>query len=185
MTDEEIIHETLLLLDGGAETTRTVIGSTMLDLVNHPEQRQLLIDQPELLSTTAVEEFIRWVTPILNMRRTITEDHELHGQHLRAGQQVLLMYSSANRDPRAFDEPERYDVRRPANHHVAFGFGTHFCLGASLARLEIKVMFEELLRRIPDWRLQPFADPQIQPAAFARGLKSLRIEFTPSPRQSG
>lgn len=183
MTDEEIIHEALLLLDGGAETTRTVIGSTMLELANRPDQRQLLVDDPSILGETGVEEFIRWVTPILNMRRSVTEDHELHGKTLRAGDEVLLMYSSANRDPEVFDEPEQFDVRRAHNNHVAFGFGTHFCLGASLARLEIRVMFEELLRRIPDWRLEAYADPQIQPAAFARGLKSLRIEFTPTARE--
>jgi len=182
MTDEEIIHEALLLLDGGAETTRTVIGSIMLELANRPGQRQALIDDPSVLAETGVEEFIRWVTPILNMRRTVTEDHELHGKLLKAGDEVLLMYSSANRDPEVFTEPETFDVRRAHNNHVAFGFGTHFCLGASLARLEIRVMFEELLRRIPDWRLEPYADPQIQPAAFARGLKSLRIEFTPTAR---
>jgi cytochrome P450 family 142 subfamily A polypeptide 1 len=183
MTDEEIIHEGLLLLDGGAETTRTVIGSTMLELANRPEQRQALLDDPTILADTGVEEFIRWVTPILNMRRSVTEDHELHGKQLRAGDELLLMYSSANRDPEVFTDPETFDVRRAHNNHVAFGFGTHFCLGASLARLEIRVMFEELLRRIPDWRLEPYADPQIQPAAFARGLKSLRIEFTPTARE--
>jgi cytochrome P450 family 142 subfamily A polypeptide 1 len=180
MTDEEIIHETLLLLDGGAETTRTVIGSTVLELIRHPDQRKLLIDEPERIGATAVEEFIRWTTPILNMRRTVTEDHELHGCTLRAGDEVLLMYSSANRDPEAFERPDVYDVTREHNQHVAFGFGTHFCLGASLARLEIRVMFEELLRRLPDMRLAAWADPQIQPAVFARGLKSLRVEFTPS-----
>ncbi|HEV8295850.1 MAG TPA: cytochrome P450 [Acidimicrobiales bacterium] len=183
MSDEEIIHETLLLLDGGAETTRTVIGSTVLELIRHPDQRQVLIEEPSRIGDTAVEEFIRWTTPILNMRRTVTEDHVLHGQRLRAGDQVLLMYSAANRDPDAFERADVYDVTRTHNHHVAFGFGTHFCLGASLARLEIRVMFEELLRRVPDMRLQPWADPQIQPAAFARGLKSLRVEFTPSPRE--
>ena len=183
MTDEEIIHETLLLLDGGAETTRTVIGSTVLELIRHPDQRQLLIDEPERIGATAVEEFIRWTTPILNMRRTVTEDHQLHGCELRAGDEVLLMYSAANRDPAAFERADAYDVTREVNHHVAFGFGTHFCLGASLARLEIRVMIEELLRRLPDMRLAPWADPQIQPAVFARGLKSLRVEFTPAARE--
>jgi cholest-4-en-3-one 26-monooxygenase len=182
LTDEEIIHETLLLLDGGAETTRTVIGSTVLELIRRPDQRQLLIDDPSRIGETAVEEFIRWTTPILNMRRTVTEDHELHGEQLRAGDQVLLMYAAANRDPAAFERADVYDVTRRHNHHVAFGFGTHFCLGASLARLEIRVMFEELLARIPDMRLAPWADPRIQPAAFARGLKSLLVEFTPSTR---
>ena len=94
-----VLEETLLLLDGGAETTRTVIGSMIRELALQPDQRQLLVEQPELLATTAVEEFIRWVTPILNMRRTVTEEHELHGQTLRAGDQVVLMYAAANRDP--------------------------------------------------------------------------------------
>ena len=184
LTDEEIMHEALLLLDGGAETTRTVIGSATLELIRHPDQRQVLLDDPAVIGDTAVEEFIRWVTPILNMRRSVTRDHELHGQQLKAGDQVLLMYSSANRDPEAFDNPDAFDVRRKPNHHVAFGFGTHFCLGAWLARLEIKVMFEELLRRLPDLRLQAYADPQIQPAAFARGLNSLRVEFEPTAKES-
>jgi cytochrome P450 family 142 subfamily A polypeptide 1 len=132
-----------------------------------------------VLGDTAVEEFIRWVTPILNMRRTVTEDHELHGKQLHQGDEVLLMYSSGNRDERVFDDPERFDVTREHNHHVAFGFGTHFCLGASLARLEIRVMFEELLRRIPDWRLAPGAEPRILPATFARAYDAVPIEFTP------
>ena len=118
-------------------------------------------------------------TPILNMRRTVTEDHTLHGQQLRVGDEMLLMYSSANRDERVFERPDELDVARAHNHHIAFGFGTHFCLGASLARLEIRVMFEELLRRIPDWRLAPGAEPKILAATFARAYDSVPIEFTP------
>jgi cytochrome P450 family 142 subfamily A polypeptide 1 len=184
-TEAEIIQEALLLLDGGAETTRTVIGRTVQTLMDHPDQRQLLIDDPSILGATGVEEFIRWVTPILNMRRTATEDHVFEGQHIKAGDQLLLMYSSANRDEEAFDEPDRFDVTRSHNNHVAFGFGTHFCLGASLARLEIRVMFEELVRRVPDMRLAAFADPRLQPSAFACGLKDLKVEFTPTARQGG
>jgi cytochrome P450 family 142 subfamily A polypeptide 1 len=181
-TDGEILSECLLLLDGGAETTRTVIGATIRELALQPDQRKILLDRPEALGETAVEEFIRWVTPILNMRRTVTEDHELHGKQLRTGDEVLLMYASANRDDRVFEDPDRFDVLRPVNHHVAFGFGTHFCLGASLARLEIRVMFEELLKRMPDWRLAPGAEPRIVPATFARAYDSVPIEFTPGPR---
>ena len=114
------------------------------------------------------------------MRRTVTADHELHGQRLHAGDEVLLMYGAANRDPDVFDEPERFDVTRSHNHHVAFGFGTHFCLGANLARLELRVMFEELLRRLPDFRLAPGATPQIVPGYFTRTLRELPIEFTPA-----
>jgi cytochrome P450 family 142 subfamily A polypeptide 1 len=177
--DGEIISECLLLLDGGAETTRTVIGSIIRELALQPEQRQILLDRPEVLGETAVEEFIRWVTPILNMRRTVTEDHEFHGRELHAGDQVLLMYSSANRDERVFDDPDRFDVTRAHNHHVAFGFGTHFCLGSSLARIEIRIMFEQLLGRIPDWRLAPGAVPAILGATFTRAYDAMPIDFTP------
>jgi cytochrome P450 family 142 subfamily A polypeptide 1 len=172
-----VLEETLLLLDGGAETTRTVIGSMIRELALQPDQRQLLRERPELLSTTAVEEFIRWVSPILNMRRTVTEEHELHGETLRVDDQVVLMYAAANRDPRAFTDPDRLDVTRPDNRHVAFGFGTHFCLGAWLARLELRVMFEELLRRIPEWELVDPDEPQIVPATFARAYDQIRIRY--------
>jgi cytochrome P450 family 142 subfamily A polypeptide 1 len=175
--DGHVLEETLLLLDGGAETTRTVIGSMIRELALQPEQRRLLVERPELLSTTAVEECIRWVSPILNMRRTVREEHELHGQTLHAGDQVLLMYAAANRDPRAFSDPDRLDVTRPDNRHVAFGFGTHFCLGAWLARLEIRIMFEELLRRMPEWELVDPDEPQIVPATFARAYDRIRIRF--------
>ncbi len=178
-TEGDIISECLLLLDGGAETTRTVIGAIIRELALQPDQRQILLDRPAVLADTAVEEFIRWVTPILNMRRTVTEDHVFHGQELHEGDEVLLMYASANRDPRVFTDPDRFDVTRPGNHHVAFGFGTHFCLGASLARIEIRVMFEELLRRVPDWRLAPGAEPQVLGATFTRAYDAVPIEFTP------
>lgn len=178
LSDEDIMHEVLLVLDGGAETTRTVIGATCLALMESPDQRQILIDEPEVIGDTAVEEFIRYVSPILNMRRTVTAAHELHGKTLNEGDQVLLMYASANRDPEAFDNPEVLDVRRDARHHLSFGFGTHFCLGASMARLQIKVMFEELTRRLPDMRLEPYYEPQYRAGAFTRGLIGLNVEFT-------
>ena len=127
-----------------------------------------------------MEEFIRWVTPVLNMRRTATVDHELHGRQIRKGDELLLLYASANRDPRVFENPEVLDVTRKQDRHVAFGFGTHFCVGAHLARLEIRVMFEELLRRIPDWELVDATEPKILPATFARAYDCIRIRFTPS-----
>ena len=173
----QVLEEALLVLDGGAETTRTVIGTMMRELALQPEQRQLLLDRPELLETTAVEEFIRWVSPILNMRRTVTTDHEFHGEDLQEGDELLLMYGAANRDPRVFTDPERLDVARPDNRHLAFGFGTHFCLGAWLARLEIRVMFEELLRRIPGWDLVDPDEPRVIPATFARAYDRIRIRF--------
>jgi cytochrome P450 family 142 subfamily A polypeptide 1 len=178
-TDGEILSECLLLLDGGAETTRTVIGSIIRELALQPDQRQVLLDRPEVLADTGVEEFIRWVTPILNMRRTVTRDHTFRGKEMKEGDEVLLMYASANRDERSFDHPDRFDVTRAHNHHVAFGFGTHFCLGSSLARIEIRVMFEELLRRIPDWRLVPGTEPKVLGATFTRAYDEVHIEFTP------
>jgi cytochrome P450 family 142 subfamily A polypeptide 1 len=175
-----VLEETILVLNGGAETTRTVIGSMIRELALEPVQRRLLLEHPELLGSTALEEFIRWVSPVSNMRRTATADHELRGQEIREGDELLLLYAAANRDPRAFDDPDVLDVTRRHNRHVAFGFGTHFCLGAQVARLEIRVMFEELLRRIPDWELADSDEPRIIPATFARAYDRVRIRFAPS-----
>jgi cytochrome P450 family 142 subfamily A polypeptide 1 len=177
---KKVLEETLLVLDGGAETTRTVIGSMIRELALQPAQRQLLLDAPTLLEGPAVDEFIRWVSPVLNMRRTATADHELRGQQIAQGDELLLLYPSANRDPFAFKDPDQLDVTRASNRHVAFGFGTHFCLGAHLARLEIRIMFEELLRRMPDWELVDPEEPQILAATFARAYDQIRITFTPS-----
>ncbi len=177
---KHILDEAILVLDGGAETTRTVIGSMIRDLALYPDQRRILIDHPELMATTGVEEFIRWVSPVLNMRRTATVDVEWHGEHIHAGDEILLLYGAANRDPRAFTDPDVLDVTRQHNRHVAFGFGTHVCLGAHLARLEISILFEELLQRMPDWELVDPDEPHIMPATFARAYDSIRIRFTPS-----
>jgi cytochrome P450 family 142 subfamily A polypeptide 1 len=178
---EEIFNEALLLIDGGAETTRSTIGQTVVALSEHPEQRERIIRDPSVLRTTAVDEFVRWSSPILNMRRTVTAEHELHGQHLREGDQVLLMYAAANRNERAFDRPDEFDVLRNHNHHVAFGFGPHRCLGANLALLELRVLFEELLRRLPDFRLAPGHRPEFVPGFFTRSYREVHIEFTPEP----
>jgi cytochrome P450 family 142 subfamily A polypeptide 1 len=178
---EEIFNEALLLIDGGAETTRSTIGQTVVALSEHPEQRERIIRDPSVLRTTAVDEFVRWSSPILNMRRTVTAEHELHGQHLREGDEVLLMYAAANRDERAFDRPDEFDVLRNHNHHVAFGFGPHRCLGANLALLELRVLFEELLRRLPDFRLAPGHRPEFVPGFFTRTYREVHIEFTPEP----
>lgn len=177
---QHVLDETILILDGGAETTRTVIGSMIRELALQPDQRQLLIDRPELLDGRAVEEFIRWVSPVLNMSRTVTEDHELQGQQLKAGDELLLLYPAANRDPRVFDDPDVLDVTRAENPQIAFGSGPHFCLGAHLARLEIQVMFQEMLRRMPDWELVDPDEPKIMPATFARAYDQVRIRFTPT-----
>ncbi len=176
LTGDQVLSEGLLLVDGGAETTRTVITGALLALIEHPDQHRRLLEEPELLPV-AVEEFIRWVTPILNMRRTATRDVEVARTPVQEGDELLLMYPSANRDEAVFDEPHRFDVARQPNPHVAFGFGTHFCLGAWLARLELRVMFEELLRRIPQWELVDPDEPQIVPGTFARAYDRIRIRY--------
>jgi cytochrome P450 family 142 subfamily A polypeptide 1 len=181
LEDPEIIAEALLVLDGGAETTRAVIATTVMNLIEFPEERAKLVADPSPRKmTVAVEEFVRWVTPILNMRRTATRTHELHGQTIEKGDELLLMYSSANRDGDQFPNPDRYDVTRKRNPHIAFGFGTHFCLGASVARMELRIMFEELMRRIPDMQLTPGTEPRFVPSCFTRGPDAVHVEFTPS-----
>jgi cytochrome P450 family 142 subfamily A polypeptide 1 len=175
LTLDEVIPDCLLILDGGAETTRTVIGRTILNFIDHPEQWERFRDGAD--STVATEEFIRYVSPVNNMCRVATEDVEIGGETIRAGQQVVLMYPSANRDPEHFTDPEAFDIGRHPNQHLAFGFGTHFCLGASLARLEIRVFFEELRKRVKDFRLVPGTTPVDLPNAFVFGLTSAQVQF--------
>jgi cytochrome P450 family 142 subfamily A polypeptide 1 len=172
---ETVIADCLLLLDGGAETTRTVIARTLLNLIAHSDQWKLLKSGADL--TVATEEFIRFVTPIHNMCRVASVDTEVAGHPVQVGQQLVLMYGSANRDPGHFTEPERFDVTRQPNDHLAFGFGTHFCLGAALARMEIRLFFEELVRRVRSMRLVPGTQPVEMPNAFVFGLKSAQVDF--------
>ncbi len=171
----DAIADALLLLDGGAETTRTVIAWTILNLITHPGEEAKLRNGADL--SVAVEEMIRYVTPIHNMCRVASVDAEVNGVTIPKGNQVVLMYSSANRDEAHFDRPEEFLVDRSPNNHISFGFGTHFCLGASLARLEIRVFFEELLRRTSGWRLTPGTSPVEMANAFVRGIESAYVDF--------
>jgi cytochrome P450 family 142 subfamily A polypeptide 1 len=172
--DGAIVSEALLLLDGGAETTRTVIADTINTLIHHPDQAELLRASPELIPD-AVEEFIRWTTPILNMCRTATRDTVLHDQAITAGQQVMLMYGSANRDEAMFENADVFDVRRKPGAHIAFGLGTHFCLGAVLARLELRLFFEEYLRRIRHAEWADEVGPRRVRSAFVLGVSSFPV----------
>jgi cytochrome P450 family 142 subfamily A polypeptide 1 len=178
MSDDDLLQEGLLILVGGNETTRHVLTGGCEALCRHPEQMRALADDPARIPV-AVEEMLRWVTPIQNMNRTATRDTVLRGQQIRAGDKLLLLYPSANRDERVFDDPFRFDTARDPNPHVAFGFGAHFCLGASLARLELRLLFEELLPRLPDLRLVSDAPPPALPSNFIRGLLKLEVEFLP------
>jgi cytochrome P450 family 142 subfamily A polypeptide 1 len=177
---DEVLHESLLILVGGDETTRHVISGGMEQLLLHPEQRKLLADDPAKIPT-AVEEMLRWVSPIKNMCRTVTHDTEFMGQQMHAGEKCMLLYESANRDETKFVEPFRFDAQRDPNEHLAFGFGAHFCLGNSLARLELQIMVDRVLQRLPDLELAD--DPATLPrrrANFISGLESMPVRFSPT-----
>ncbi len=180
---DAVIADCLLLLDGGAETTRTVIARTMLNLLANPGEWEKLKAGADI--DTAVEEFIRYVTPVHNMCRVAAVDYDIAGGTVPEGHQVVLMYGSANRDPSQFVDPERFDVTRRPNNHIAFGFGTHFCLGTALARLEIKTFFEEFIRRVRSFRITPGTEPLEMPNAFVYGLRSAHvdIDFAPDPEE--
>lgn len=176
LDDDALVMESLLILIGGDETTRHVISGGMHQLFHHPEQRRALAHDPTKIPT-AVEEMLRWVSPIQNMARTATRDVVLHGQRLRQGDKLLLLYPSANRDDAVFDQPLTFNIARTPNDHVAFGFGAHYCLGASLARLELRVMFEELLARMPALELATDAPPSMRASNFITGIESLPVEW--------
>jgi cytochrome P450 len=152
LSEPELIGFAFLLLVGGNETTTNLISNAAIQLDRHRDQRQLLLDDPARIPT-AVEEFLRYDSPVQGLGRTTTEPVTLHGATIPKGDQVLLLFGSANHDERKIADPERFDVLRDPNPHLAFGFGAHFCLGANLARLEARVAFEELLARFPDYRM--------------------------------
>jgi cholest-4-en-3-one 26-monooxygenase len=163
----------MLLMNAGSETTRNLITGGTLALFEHPEERAKLQADMSLLPS-AIEEMLRWVTPVMHFRRTARADTELGGQQIRAGDKVAMWYSSANRDERAFERADQFDIERTPNDHVAFGAGgPHFCLGASLARLEARVMFEELLTRMP--QLAQAGPVRRLRSNFINGIKELPV----------
>ncbi len=179
LDDPSLVHETLLILIGGDETTRHVLSGGMHALATNPDQWARLVDDRTLVPG-AVEEMLRWVTPIKNMARTATTDTELAGQHIAQGQELLLLYPSANRDEAVFVDPDTFDVARSPNPHIAFGFGAHFCLGNQLARLELKVMFERLAERLPDLALATDGPPPLRPANFISGIETMAVTYSPT-----
>ncbi|MDX2169935.1 MAG: cytochrome P450 [Deltaproteobacteria bacterium] len=179
LSDDELLMESLLILIGGDETTRHVLTGGMYELLRHPDQLRTLAREPARIPV-AVEEMLRWVSPVQNMARTATRDVDLHGQRIAAGQKLLLLYPAANRDPAAFADPQRFDAARTPNNHLAFGIGAHFCLGANLARLELRVFFEELLRRMPTLDLASSAPPPRRASNFICGIEHLPVEWRPA-----
>jgi cytochrome P450 family 142 subfamily A polypeptide 1 len=177
LDDESIVQETLLILIGGDETTRHVISAGMLALLENRDQ-QVALRNGDADIAVAVEEMIRWASPVQNMGRTATRDVVIRDQKIQEGQQLMLFYPSANRDDDVFNDGQAFDIRRQPNPHVAFGFGSHFCLGAALARLECRLMFTELLRRLPDLELTT-DDPLPRRASnFVSGLEAMPVAFT-------
>jgi len=180
LSDLELELFFLLLTVAGNETTRNLMSGAMHAFFQHPEQWQRLVDEPGLLPD-AVEEMLRFVTPVMNFRRTAMSDVELSGTTIAAGDKVVFFHASANRDEDVFDDPDTFDVTRDPNPHIAFGGGgPHFCLGANLARMEIRVMFEHLLDRLPDVRQA--GDVQRLQSQFINGVKHLPVAFTPAAR---
>ena len=172
----------LLLVTAGSDTTRNVVGAGMAAFFENPDQRRLLLDNPELIPS-AVEEVLRISTPITYQRRTATRDTTIGGREIKKGQKVVNWYVAANRDPEIFPDPDRFDITRSPNPHIAFGAGRHFCLGSHLARLELTLMFEAIMQRLPDiepaapWRYREspitpsVLGPAYMPARFTPGTK--------------
>ncbi|MFN8052589.1 MAG: cytochrome P450 [Acidimicrobiales bacterium] len=180
LSDDELLAFLAVLLVAGNETTRNAISGGMLALSMFPDQKQLLLDNLDVddFVDVAVDEIVRYVSPVLNFIRTVTADHEYRGVHFKEGDRVLLMYPSANRDERVFDNPDALDLQRSPNPHLAFGIGPHFCLGANLARMEVKLVFQELLSRMPDIRIDAGAPLDRGDSSLVIALQHLPATFT-------
>jgi cytochrome P450 len=177
LSDSELASFFVLLVVAGNETTRNAISHGMRALCDNPDERRRWAADFEGVAATAVEEIVRWASPVIFMRRTLTCDYELSDTELRAGDKVLLWYNSANRDEAAFENPYRFDVTRTPNEHAGFGGpGPHYCLGANLARREIRVMFREIFRRMPD--LEITGPPEMLQSNFIHGIKRMPCRFT-------
>lgn len=174
--NNELILLLVVLMVAGNETTRNAMSGGMQCLVDNPGERQKLLADPSLINS-AIEEMLRWVSPVVSFTRTVTEDTEFRGKQLKADQKVLMIHPSANHDDRMYENPEVFDVERNPEH-FAFGIGPHFCLGANLARMEMRTAFSELLRRFPDME---YADggPKLEPHSLVRSCKELKLKFTP------
>jgi len=176
MSNDELIKLCVLLLVAGNETTRNGLTGAMQLIVENPDVRQRLIDDPSLIPA-AVEEMLRLTSPVLSFIRTATQDTEIRGVSIKKGQKVLMIYGSANRDEAQFENPDVFDIDRKAQH-VAFGIGNHFCMGANLARMELRVALTEILRRMPDITYAGDG-PEFGLSALVRSVKHMHMRFTP------
>ena len=179
LSDDDILQETLLILVGGDETSRHTISGGTEQLIRNRDQWDLLQNDLDLIPG-AIEEMLRWTSPLKNMARTITADTEFHGTSLKQGEKMILLFESANFDEAVFGDPENFRVQRDPNSHLAFGFGTHFCLGNQLARIELRNMTRRLLQRLPDMQLVSDDALPLRPANFVSGLERMPVKFTPT-----
>ena len=179
LTDDEFQWFFLLLVNAGGDTTRNLVTSGMQLLFDHPEERKRLAADLDSLLPTAVEEMLRYTSPVSHFRRTAMADAEIRGREIAAGDKVVIFYGAANRDEEAFDDPDTFDVGRAPNPHLAFGGGgAHLCLGMHVARVEIAALVRELLTRLPD--LCPAGDAQRLSSSFIVGYHSMPVRFTPA-----
>ena len=175
LSEEELLGFCALLVIAGNDTTTNLIANGIVLLARHPEQCRALAENPELLPG-AIEEMLRFESPVQALPRIATRDVEMHGERIPAGEEVSLVWGAANRDERRFADADRFDIRREDNNHLALGHGRHFCMGGNLARLEARVTFEELLARMPEYELQ--AEPQWQVSPWARAFQSVRVRLS-------
>ena len=174
LSESDVLQFCFLLVVAGNETTRNGISGGLQVLCEHPAEKRRLLENPDLMES-AVEEILRWVSPLHHMARSAVVDAEVGGQQIKAGDRLIMWYPSANRDEDIFDDPYRFDITRSPNEHLAFGIGEHFCLGAGFARKELKVMFQELFRRFPDIELD--GEPERLRSTFINGIKHLPVRL--------
>ena len=174
LSEDELVATCILVLFAGHETTTNLIGNATLLLLGHPDQLARLKSDPALIDS-AIEEVLRFDGPTNALVRVAAQDHDLHGRQIREGERVFVMVNSANRDPRMFDDPDRFDITRQQNRHLTFGQGIHICLGAKLAREEGRVAVERLFARFPNLALDPSAAPEWLDAMVPRGTRRLPV----------
>ena len=176
LTDGEFQWFFLLLVNAGGDTTRNLLAAGLQLLFDHPEQRERLVANPDALLGTAIEEMLRYASPVSHFKRTVMHDTEIRGQKMKTGERVVLFYGSANRDEDVFDRPDEFDIGRDPNPHVAFGAGgPHLCLGMHVARVELAVMFRELLARMP--HIEPNGPIERMHSSFIAGIHSMPVRY--------
>jgi cytochrome P450 len=176
LNDMEIGHNAVMFVLGGLETTRNAISGGVLELMRNPDQWERLAQNPALMPT-AIEEILRWTSPITHIMRTATRDFEWRGRRIHDDDFIVIWNPSANRDEEVFADPYRFDITRTPNYHLAFGQGEHFCIGSHLARLELRLMLEEVMRRMPDLRLA--GEVERLTSIQVAGIKHMPVKFTP------